>query len=66
MNIKVLSFDVDEYQKESLDRLSDQELYNISREDKNVLIWDSLKVFQERMNSGLVDTENRFIYFINL
>jgi hypothetical protein len=66
MNIKVLSFDVDEYQKESLDRLSDQELYNISREDKNVLIWDNLKVFQERMNSGLVDTENRFIYFINL
>lgn len=66
MNIKVLSFDVDEYQKESLDRLSDQELYNISREDKNVLIWDSLKVFQECMNSNLVDTENRFIYFINL
>lgn len=66
MNIKVLSFDVDEYQKESLDRLSDQELYNISREDKNVLIWDNLKVFQERMNSGLVDTENGFIYFINL
>ena len=66
MNIKVLSFDVDEYQKESLDRLSDQELYNISRENKNVLIWDNLKVFQERMNSGLVDTENRFIYFINL
>lgn len=63
-NIRVLGFSVDDYERVSLDRMTDRQLNEMALDDEGCVIYDTLFDFQGALNDDLVDTENMFWYFI--
>ena len=63
-NIMVLAFPVDDFDRKELDNMTDAELLALAEEDKSVLRWKGLSIFQDALNNDSVDTDNRWIYFV--
>ena len=63
-NIMVFAFPVDEFDREKLDKMTDAELLALAEEEKSVLRWKGLSLFQDALNNDSVDTDNRWIYFV--
>ena len=63
-NIMVFAFPVDDFDRKKLDNMTDAELLALAEEDKSVLRWKGLSLFQDALNNDSVDTDNRWIYFV--
>lgn len=63
-NIMVFAFPVDGFDRKELDNMTDAELSALAEEDKSVLRWKGLSLFQDALNNDSVDTDNRWIYFV--
>lgn len=63
-NIMVFGFPVDGFDREKLDNMTDAELLALAEEDKSVLRWKGLPIFQDALNNDSVYTDNRWIYFV--
>jgi hypothetical protein len=63
-NIMVFGFPVDGFDRKKLDNMTDAELLALAEEDKSVLRWKGLSLFQDALNNDSVDTDNRWIYFV--
>ncbi len=60
----VFAFPVDDFDRDELDNMTDAELYALTQEHKSVLRWKGLSIFQDALNNDSVDTDNRWIYFV--
>ena len=63
-NIMVFAFPIDGFGRKELDNMTDAELLALAEEDKSVLRWKGLSLFQDALNNDSVDTDNRWIYFV--
>jgi hypothetical protein len=64
--IIVFGFPVDNFDRKDLDKMTDGQLYALAQENKSVLRWRGLELFQEALNNDSVDTENRWLYFVDM
>ena len=65
--MKILTFSVDVYERSYLDTLTDAQLYEIALSDsENTFIYDGVRSFTNEVNDDMVDTENNWIYAINI
>ncbi len=64
-NVRVVSFPIDQYDREWLDTLKDEELSSAACAEGESQIWSSLEEFQNDINSDRVDFENNWFYFLN-
>lgn len=62
-NILVMAFPADEFKRDELDMMPDKELVDLACSYSHIKIWPALTLFQSALNSGLVDTNNYWIYF---
>ena len=64
-NVRVVSFPIDQYDREYLDTLKDEELSSAAHAEDESQIWASLSEFQNDVNNDYVDFENNWFYFLN-
>lgn len=62
-DIRVVSFPIDQYDREYLEKLSDEELSSHACADGECIIW-RLEEFQEDLNNDNVDCDNNWIFFL--
>lgn len=60
-SIMVLAFPRDEFKRDELDKLNDEELFDLAVSYSHIEIWSTLQAFQHAFNSGIVG--NYWIYF---
>lgn len=65
-NIMIFGFPVDDFDRKDLDKMTDGQLYALAQENKSVLRWRGLELFQGALNNDSVDTENRWLYFVDM
>ena len=69
MALRILTFDVSVYNKTELDTLTDVQLNEYALSDsENAFIYDyaNVKEFTNDLNSDSIDTENNWLYAINI
>lgn len=69
MALRILTFDVSVYNKTELDTLTDVQLNEYALSDsENAFIYDyaNVKEFIDDLNSDSIDTENNWLYAINI
>lgn len=69
MALRILTFDVSVYNKTELDTLTDVQLNEYALSDsENAFIYDyaNVKEFTDDLNSDSIDTENNWLYAINI
>lgn len=69
MALRVLTFDAFAYDKAELDTLTDVQLNEYALSDsENAFIYDyaNVKEFTNDLNSDSIDTENNWLYAINI
>ena len=67
LNVRVVGFPKENYDKETLDKLKDNELSEWALADGNTLIWDNLKAFQEDIHlqgAGRNIIDLNWIYYL--
>ena len=67
LNVRVMGFPKGNYDKETLDKLSDRELSDWALADGDSLIWDNLDSFQEDIHltgAGRNVIDLNWIYFL--
>lgn len=67
INVRVMGFPKENYDKETLDKLSDRELSEWALADGDSLIWDNLDSFQEDIHltgAGRNVIDLNWIYFL--
>lgn len=62
-DIRVVSFPIDQYDRQWLDTLTDEQLSETACAEGNSDIF-TLKEFQENLNNDYIDTENKWWYFL--
>ena len=58
-----MAFPADEFKRGELDIMPDKELVDLACSYSRIKIWPTLTTFQTALNSGLMDTNNYWIYF---
>lgn len=69
MKVRILTFDKSVYNKTELDALTDVQLNEYALSDsENAFIYDyaNVKEFTDDLNSDSIDTENNWLYAINI
>lgn len=69
MKVRILTFDNSVYNKTELDALTDVQLNEYALSDsENAFIYDyaNVKEFTDDLNSDNIDTENNWLYAINI
>ena len=64
INVRVMGFPKENYDKEWLDTLNDRERSDAALAEGDSEIYLSLSEFQEALNNNKVDTENKWFYFL--
>ena len=64
INVRVMGFPKENYDKETLDKLKDKELSDWALADGDTAIFTDLEQFQEALNNDNVGTENKWFYFL--
>lgn len=64
LNVRVVALPTITYDRQWLNTLNDRELSDTALADGDSDIYGSLLEFQEALNNGEVDTENKWIYFL--
>ena len=62
-NVRVVSFPIDQYDREYLETLSDEELSSAACAEGESNIW-TLSEFQNLLNNDYVDSDNNWIFFL--
>lgn len=64
VNKNVVGFSVDKYSLDYLNGLSPKYLYEMACEDEEAVIYDSVDIFFNELNSNLIDTENNLWFLV--
>jgi hypothetical protein len=64
INVRVMGFPKENYDKETLDKLSDRELSDWALADGDTFIYVDLREFQNEVNNTSIDVNNYWIYFL--
>lgn len=62
-DIRVVSFPIDQYDRDYLERLTEEELSSHACAEGESNIW-TLEEFQADLNNDNVDTDNNWIFFL--
>ena len=64
INVRVIGFPKENYDKETLDKLNDRELSDWALADGDTFIYVDLREFQNEVNNTSIDVNNYWIYFL--
>ena len=70
MEIKVVLFSSDHFDRDELEKLTEEDLLDLAyvawNVDDNAYVYESLEKFKEDVNNRIVYVDNCYIYFITM